>query len=479
MTDPVISELNVSSIQHRREYLTKLRAEADRRRTAGVSGIAVCDWYSDQLDELLRQMLKLHLVASRLPSESGFCLIAVGGNARRRPAPYSDLDLLMVCGARSVRVLQPVLTGFVRDCWDTGFQLGHSIRTPDDVAGFACEDVQFATSLVQMRMLLGDTGLFGQLSELVQRKVFANPVDRFISLCVASRRTEWMARGDSVNQLEPDVKRSPGGLRDLHLLAWVAFAQFGKADLHVLLENNAISRDELNLLQSADEFLTSLRLDLHCRAKLKQDVLTRELQLQIAASRGETRRDHRRTVETFMQEYFLHTSRVAEIARRVTESEQKPTLLSRLKSVILSPRDLDGFTLIDGVLSATDDYTVTLKKQPEDVMRAFVIAARHGVMLSGELRKIIGDAAMRLPSEPGYQSCSRFRAVLRSGTGLPQTLRAMFETKVLDWLVPAMSEIRCLMQFNQYHSYTVDEHTLKTIDEVVTFEDDQTPLGTA
>lgn len=479
MSSDSIPAMDFANIQKRRDHLNSLRAQVAERHNAGGNGIDICNWYSDQLDELLRGMFASVLEQNNVSPRAGFCVICVGGNGRRRPTPYSDVDLLMVAQSRSLEELQPVLSAFVRDCWDTGFQLGHSIRTPDDVVRFANEDVQFATSLVDMRHLAGQKSLFDVVYEIVQSRVFQSPVDKFVNSCVASRRDEWMARGDSVNQLEPDLKRSPGGLRDLHLVSWVTHAQYGDSHPSSLLEHNAIGTEELAVLASADEFLTSLRLELHCRTNLKQDVLTRDLQLAIVRSRGEDDEDPRRAVEGFMQEYFSQTSRVAEIARRVTETEAKPTLMARLKSVILPSRSPKGFSIAEGVLSVNERFEQVLRKTPESLMEVFVAAAEQQVLLAPELRKLIGKLATRLPAEPGRKSCSRFRAVLRSGNGLPLTLRAMYETKVLDWLIPEFSEIRYLMQFNQYHSFTVDEHTLKTIDEVVAFLDDETPLGTA
>ena len=468
-----------SQIQFRRDVLKQARDEVAVLHAGGKSGISACNWYSDQLDELLKQMMIVQLNEANLDLDSGYSLICVGGNGRRRPAPYSDVDLLLVSDAKLQSAFEPAMTGFIRDCWDTGFQLGHSIRTPEDVVQFANEDLQFATSLIDMRHLMGDPAVFESLSDLVQRKVFRDPVDKFVDACVASRREEWMACGDSVNQLEPDVKRSPGGLRDLHLIRWVTFVQFGDSNPSSLLEHNSVGTQELAVLHQADEFLTSLRLDLHIRAGLKQDVLTRDLQLEIIRSRGEVSGDARGAIEAFMQEYFQHTSRVAEIARRVTETENRPGILSRLKRVILPSRIPAGFTVQDGVLGATEEYLAELRQAPESVMDVFVLAATEQVVLSAELRRVIGKLASQLPDEPSRESCSRFRAVLRSGHGLPLTLRAMYETEVLDWLIPQVSEIRCLMQFNQYHSYTVDEHTLKTIDEVVAFADDDSPVGTA
>lgn len=473
------ASVDCTDTQARRDYLANARTEAARRHADGIGGIEICNWFSDRLDELLIGMMNVQLQSAGIPADAGFSIICVGGNGRRRPAPFSDVDLLLVADPKEISALEPPLSAFVRDCWDTGLQLGHSLRPPDDVVRFAREDVQFATSLVDMRRLMGSRDVFESVQELLQRKVFRDPVDRFVNQCVASRREEWMARGDSVNQLEPDVKRSPGGLRDLHLIRWVTFAQFGDSHPSSLLENNAIRTQELAVLSQADAFLTSLRLDLHSRAGLKQDVLTRELQIRIVESRGESGDDPRTAVESFMQEYFQQTSQVSDIARRVTETESRPGLFARLRRAILPSRTPTGFEIQEGVLNVTDDFLAEMQKDPEVVMKVFATAAKEQVQLSAELRRVIGKLAGRLPAEPGRKSCSRFRAVLRSGHGLPLTLRALYETHVLDWLIPQVTEIRCLMQFNQYHSYTVDEHTLKTIDEVVSFADDDSPVGTA
>ena len=468
------------SLESRREFLADIRKGAVERNTADANGIEVSNWFSDRLDTLLMSMMAASLRAHNVPEDDDFSIICVGGNGRRRPAPYSDVDLLLVAKNRQISLLEPVLTDFVRDCWDTGFQLGHSIRTPDDVVSFAKEDIQFATSLIDMRHLMGNTVVFRELKESVDRRVFQGKAERFSELCAASRREEWMARGDSVNQLEPDVKRSPGGLRDLHLLKWVAYAETGDSRFAALLEINKLRTHELALLNQADEFLTKLRLDLHCRAGLKQDVLTRDLQLEIMRSRdGEVEEDYRRSIERFMQDYFSLTSQVFDVARRVTEPEHRPTIIGRLKSALFSSTDQKGVIVSDGYLHATREYLAEIEKEPERVLEIFEAAAKNNVRVAASLRKRINKLASRLPAEPCRASCKRFRAVLRAGEGLPQTLRAMYETRVLDWLVPAASEIRCLMQFNQYHSYTVDEHTLKTIVEVVALADDDSPVGTA
>lgn len=473
-----LTKPDVSSITARREHLSQLRDGVREHLGGNLVPTEICEWYSDRLDEFLLSMLQYHLQRHDCVDSDSFLVACVGGNGRRRPAPYSDVDLLLVCDT-SNESLKTALKDFVRDCWDTGMELGHSIRTSNDVVRFASDDVQFATSLIDMRLLSGDEVLFSDVQQKLDRRVFRDRSEHFVARCVASRREEWAARGDSVNQLEPDLKKSPGGLRDLHLLRWITYARYGDADPSTLLQYEALRTHELAALQTADEFLTGLRLELHCRTEMKQDVLTREIQVQIVKKNDPDVKDLRAAASSAMQEYFQKTSPVAEVSRRISETQRTAGLLTRLRSALLPGSGLKGLPVHSGAINITDEGLQALREDPSGILDVFVQAAERQVLLSSDLRMAISRLADDLPQEPERRHCSQFRQILRSGPGLPSTLRHLHETGVLDWLVPPFSEIRCLMQFNQYHSYTVDEHTLKTIDEVIALQDEDSLVGSA
>lgn len=473
------TEPDVSDITARREHLADVRQMIQRRLATQSPPTEICGWYSDCLDELLTLMLAHNLQQYCVPDGAEFFVVCVGGNGRRRPAPYSDVDLLLVADGNVSDELAAALNRFVRDCWDTGLELGHSIRTSSDVIRFSSEDIQFATSLIDMRLLFGDQQLYAALCEKLARRVFRDRSEHFVSRCVAARREEWLARGDSVNQLEPDLKKSPGGLRDLHLLRWIAYARHGDAEPSTLLQFGAMRTHELAALQVADEFLTGLRLDLHCRAGMKQDVLTRELQLEMVQEADPEVRDMRAAASALMQEYFKCTSPVAEISRRISESLRSAGLFSRIRTAFLPGPGLKGLPVHGGMINVTKAGLQAVRKDPSSVLDVFVQAAERGLSLSSDLRMAISRIVDRFPNEPSRKNCSQFRKILRSGPGLPDTLRQMHETGVLEWLLPPFAEIRCLMQFNHYHSYTVDEHTFKTIDEVVALQDEDSSLGSA
>jgi [protein-PII] uridylyltransferase len=462
----------------RRAFLLSIREGVRQRRQNGESGISAAEWFSDRIDELLQQIITDRSSELNSSTYSSFCLAAVGGNARRRPAPYSDVDLLFIVAPACPADVRSFLESVVRDFWDTGLQIGHSIRSPADVLKFAVEDIQFATSLVDLRFISGSQQLSAAAEKQIHARVFRDRADEIIRKCVAARRDEWLSRGNSVNQLEPDIKKSPGGLRDLHLLHWIAFMRYGSSALAGLVEHHEISENEFLMLETADEYLTSLRLDLHCERQLKQDVLTRELQLIVAARRSPDT-DPLHSAEVFMHDYFSRTSRVAEVARRVAELPRKRSLFSRIRHALMPRRSSQGYKILDGTLFIGAEDLERLKDNVNAVMDVFVAAAENQARLSADVRQYIGVLSPTFPQEPDREAAVRFRDILRASRGLPNTLRAMYETGVLEWLIPHFTGIRCLIQFNQYHSFTVDEHTLKAMDEMVAFETDDSPVGSA
>lgn len=476
MSSQSAASAGTESARQQRERLDAIRRRIAELRAAGESGIAVTEWYSDQVDDMVRDIAGRRL-GEWDGGESAITVMAMGGNGRRRPATYSDLDVMIVTNSHPAAA--EIAAAVVRDLWDAGFGVGHSTWARAEVARFAVEDIQFATSLIEMRFLAGSESISEYLQDQVLRRILTDQSDELIRRCIASRRDEWLARGNSVNQLEPDIKRSPGGLRDLHLLGWVSFLRYGDPRLSALLEAGDINPPERQALDTADEFLTALRLDLHGTTGLKQDVLTRELQLRVARARNVPQTDALRPVEVFMHEYFSQTSRVAEITRRVTDIGRKSTLITRLRDTLLPRRSAQGHLIRDGLLQIPDDELPDVCRTPLAVMDVFLAAARNQVHLAPPVRQAFSEAVARFPDEPEREVSKRFRDILRQTEGLPETLRCLYETGVLEWLIPPFAGIRCLIEFNQYHNFTVDEHTLKAIDNIVAFCHDDSPVGSA
>ena len=180
-------------LQQRRAELALIRNGVRERREQGTSGIACCNWLSDQIDDFLRSIVAEQLQANQKESADSFALLAVGGNGRRRPAPFSDVDLLFVVDPKHFSGTQTLLAAVVRDCWDAGIQLGSSIRSPADVVKFASEDFQFATSLIETRLQAGNPRLAESTLQQVRARVFSDRPERLILKLIGSRLEEWLS----------------------------------------------------------------------------------------------------------------------------------------------------------------------------------------------------------------------------------------------------------------------------------------------
>ncbi len=283
-----------------------------------------------------------------------------------------------------------------------------------------------------------------------------------------------------MQELQPNVKTSLGGLRDIHLIRWVGQAAYGVRDLDQLRLKGPLTKEESYDLRDAWDFLTRIRFDLHFEMGRAQDVLLRDDQLRISGDDGRYEAAHMRLVEKFMQTYFRHTSRVANIARRFSRRNLHPTILTQTRSLILGHR-------ADGVLRVSDQGWRPVAK----ICRGSSNRSRRscgptawprctGVDLSPEIEEAI---KVQIPQPDGaalsQETAGLFVEVLRYPRCLGPLLRSMFETEVLDAIIPDVTHVRCLLQFNQYHSYTVDEHTLRAVEVMTGFEADTGPLGAA
>ena len=205
-----------------------------------------------------------------------------------------------------------------------GIELGHSVRNGETLS-LAKTEPQIATSLVEARLFWGSRSLFEKLQKGFARKIVRNRLRAFTQDCIAARGEERGQFGTTVNQLEPDVKRYAGGLRDLHLLRWIGYAHYQTCDFNSLRFKGASSKEDARHLVAAYQFLMRVRIDLHLAANKAQDVLTRDEQLRIAEKRGIKGSAGQRPVERFMQTYFRHCRRIAVIVDRFFVRHQSRT----------------------------------------------------------------------------------------------------------------------------------------------------------
>lgn len=478
-----ISASTVTRIDSLRARIAEIRDRARKQFEHGATGLQTATTLSDGFRAfVVEQWLEaLQIVppevAKRLEAHSA--VVAVGGTGRGELAPFSDLDLLFLHEPAVSGDFAKVAHQCQRNLWDADLKLGSSIRTPKDAIAMALAEPQFATSLIELQPLWGSTELAAALKRKFERKVVRQRRRTFFETCIAGREEEQAKQGGAVQQLEPDIKCSRGGLRDLHLLRWIGFAWHGVADIDSLRLNGALSGEDARKLISAQEFLMKIRMDLHFAAGKPQDRLSREEQLRIAEHRGIEARPAQLPVERFMQEYFQHTMAISSIVSRFIARHRRREWKHWLLDHLLVRRQDRHFFISPTRLDVAPRHLETVCSDLHHVLRLFLTAARNRVAIAPHVLERIRLSAP-LFSRVLDAECSRlFLAILEPRGCLGSTLRAMYETGVLEVVLPEFSRVRCLLQFNAYHSYTVDEHTLRAMSIVESFEQMPGPIGAA
>lgn len=472
----------VQEIARRKAMVTAVRQRARAMLEAGTPGIQIAGSICEATDQLLLTLIEetLHSCGkSEAEIREQGAVIAVGGTGRGELAPYSDIDLLFLHQADKANDFEEFVPRFVQICWDSGIQLGHATRDIPTCLTLARKDPQIATALVEARFLWGNEKLCQRLVQQFRQKVINTRRRQFIEDCMRARANGGSTDGPPAQELEPDIKSSSGGLRDLHLIRWIGYARYGIKDIDSLRLQGALSKADAAQLKDAWEFLTRLRIDLHLNAGKEHDRLTRDDQLRIARERGFEETETQRSVERFMQDYFKHSSALATITQRFAQLQCPRSFLELTRDLMIGHR-------AEGVLYVgANQITVAERNLPqvceslESILRAFKASALYGVPLAPKVLEAIQARVPQLDKAVSAESARLFMDIFRCTKSLPPVLRAMFTTRLLDVVIPDVSRIRNLLQFNQYHHFTVDEHTLRAVETVVSFEQDEGPIGAA
>ena len=470
-------------VARRRERLQSLREQAKAKHASGAPAVAVAGLICQLTDQFIREMFEslLEQYESSIRDEirANSAIVAVGGTGRGELAPFSDIDLLFLYSSRCPSVFPTIISQYVRDCWDAGMKLGHSVRTTSQAIQGAREDPHFGTSLVEARLLWGAERLFDNLAARFRQDVTHRRFARFYRDVVKSRNAERNQFGENEGQLEPDVKRSAGGLRDIQLIRWIGFAQFGTADFDYLKLEGALSQKEQIALVDAKEFITKIRIELHYSADKPQEVLTRDEQLRLADTNGFKATPGQRGVERFMQQYFRHASAIADVASRFTARYRPIPWYTKFWRYIVRHKSEKDFLVDSGEihfnLKAKDRIAATLESQ----LAIFDQAAGNNVRLAPALVELVQDAAGKIPREVTPEAAHRFMAILGRTGQVGVQLREMYRTGTLEIILPEMSHVHCLLQFNQYHAYTVDEHSFRAVEAAERLIGDSGAIGMA
>jgi [protein-PII] uridylyltransferase len=393
------------------------------------------------------------------------CLIAVGSYGQRELAPYSDIDIMFLYSEEAAGAAPALFREVLHHLWDLEFHVGHSMRTMQDCVELAGQDLSIRTAMMTARFLAGSPSLFQKFHRLYAKEVIGRGVWRFIEQKVEERRREYVKFGQTFHLLEPNVKKSKGGLRDFHLLRWAGLARFQAATLQDLADRSLLSRQDFLSVTEARDFLWRVRALLHAGAGMAQEILSFDEQVRIAALYGFEDRPHLLGVEQFMQQYYRHTMGLHETMLRFIDRCQAAQP-KRRSSRAMPGTMVDGYFLITGRhVTVPSELRARVLDGPELLLRLFELARARRLKIDTDLLDEI-HSNMDSVSNEAFRTPEVGRVFLKILAGPDEvagTLNAMHGIHLIEKLIPAFATLRGLMPFNRDHKYTVDEHTLLAV----------------
>ncbi len=453
------------------------REEIHRRFEAGGSGsevLAAQTFLADQLIRTLYDFAFEHVYPLANPtSGERQSVVAVGGYGRGEMAPFSDLDLLFLMSYKTTPHTDQVVEYILYMLWDMGLKVGHATRSIKDCMRMAKEDVTVRTALLEARYIWGDNALYAEL-----RRRFADEFGRgtgvdFVEAKLSERDERHVKMGDSRYLLEPNIKDGKGGLRDLQTLYWIAKYLY-RVDLAAdLVDRGVFTAKEAALFDKAREFLSTLRCHLHYLAGRAEERLTFDLQTTIAGRMGFADRAGAQGVERFMKRYFLVAKDVGDLTRifcAALEAEHRSKPLFSLRA-LTRRREIEGFSAAGGRLNIKQP--TAFADDPLNILRLFHVAQESGLDIHpAALRSITQNLARIGPELREDPEANRlFMDMLTSRKDPATTLKRMNEAGVFGRFIPDFGRVVGQMQYDMYHVYTVDEHTIRAIDLLHRIED--------
>ncbi len=456
--------------------LAEGRAEVRARLDAGAGGIDTARGLAEVVDAVI---VALHgftlacLAPDSKPLAQSLSVVAVGGYGRGAMAPYSDIDLLFLRRAKADAGAEAAIQVMLYALWDLGFKVGHASRTVDECLRFAREDSTIRTALLEARWVAGDVALAETLKRRYRREVADGTGAEFVAAKLAERDARYAKAGASRYMVEPNIKEGKGGLRDLNTLFWIAQYLHPVDQPMELVRLKEFTVREVKAFVRAFDFLWATRCYMHFITRRPEERLTFDLQPEVARRMGYGDVDDTASAERFMRRYFLIAREVGSLtrifcAKLEAEHAKQPQGLARLlPRRAPKRRELeDAFFEEAGRLNVRGEEAFAA--DPVRLIRIFQVADASNLDLHPDafaaVTRSLNLIGAKLRRDPA--AARAFLDVLAFGQETFRTLTLMNEAGVLGRYVPEFGRIVGQMQFNMYHAYTTDEHTLRGVDVI-------------
>ncbi|MCO1333946.1 [protein-PII] uridylyltransferase [Microbulbifer sp. OS29] len=410
----------------------------------------------------------LHYAWHQFEWRKGIGLMAVGGYGRSELHPHSDIDLLILTSGRAAVDTIDNIERLVAFLWDLGLDIGHSVRSIEDCLDLAAKDITVATNLTESRTIVGDSTVSEQLTALMDSKKLW-PTTDFFKAKLAEQKERHSNQQAAEYILEPNIKNSPGGLRDIQTIAWVAKYFFQVRTLKQLQGKAFFTEEEFAILQSGETFLWRVRYGLHLLAGRAEERLLFDYQRELAKQFGYVDSDTQLAVEQFMHNYYRTVMALQEL-NDVLLQYLGEAILQRDGNQVVTPLN-ERFQLRDGTIEVTQAQV--FNEQPSALLEIFVLMANHPeitgvrastIRLIREHRHLIDDQF-----RTDEKNTQLFIQLLRSPRGLSTQLSRMTRYRILGRYLPEFGKVTGQMQHDLFHIYTVDAHTLQVVRNMRSF----------
>ena len=445
----------------------EIRRRFEKEKLSGVEAARQHAFLVDQLVRVLHDLAATRIFPAPKAQSERLAIVATGGYGRGRLAPFSDIDLMFLLPRKISARGKQIVEFMLYILWDLGLKVGHATRTVDEAIRLARGDLTIRTSLLEARWVWGERETFDDFRARYGREVVAGSGRAFVEAKLAERDARLERMGDSRYVLEPSLKEGKGGLRDLQTLFWIVKYLYGSGDTDALVAEGVLTAEDARTFAHADNFLLTVRCHLHYLAGRAEERLSFDAQKEIARRMNYRDRAGVRGVERFMKHYFLVAKDVGDLTRivcAVLEEEQKKSRL-RLRAgapLFAKPHGAD-FRIEGNRLAFTDEGAIA--RDPVNLLRLFREAQRLGLDVHPRAVRLVARnirrADARLRDDP--EANRIFLDILTNPVSAEAALTWLNETGVFGRFVPDFGRVVAQMQYDMYHVYTVDEHTIRAI----------------
>tara|TARA_E500000331_G_scaffold230976_1_gene221239 strand:+ start:122270 stop:124915 length:2646 start_codon:yes stop_codon:yes gene_type:complete len=443
-----------------KKRLHDLKKSSEKHFTDGKNIELIIKIRSEKIDKIISAAFNFHL--NEFKKEVS--LVAVGGYGREELHPYSDIDLLLIIPNKKNNKINKEISKLIAFLWDIGLEVGHSVRTINQNIKLAKKDQTIYTTLIENRFIEGSEILHNKLNnELFKNDLWK--ISKFFDEKTNEKKMRHARYDDTAYKLEPNIKESPGGLRDIHTIVWLAKKYNGGGDQHKFIKSQILNDSQYKTLLDSRSLLWKMRFGLHIIANRREDRLLFNHQIRLAELLGYKDKKHKLAIEKLMQDYYravMSISNIYEVAIQILEEKA-------FKAKKNSIKEIDNFFIIkNNYLEAKNDNI--FKDDASNLLRVFLLLAKNLKIKGIGARTIIlinkNTNLINKKFISNKINQNIFMDILKAPEGVTTALRKMNTYGILGLYIPAFGKIVGHMQYDLFHTYTVDAHTLFVVENL-------------